>query len=379
MKRRTNRKRKLHWVCESPSSYNDFLFRALARSQSFELMVHYRSAFNKHYECRLGREPGYSAREYETRFLDTALLTDVLRDPNSLFLTSCWQDLTCQLILLALLAIGRPYLIWNDAPSPRLRGRLKEKLRSTFLKTVFRGSLKVLGTGRMALGIFTEMGAPLAKLVNFPFCVNLKTFAIGAYPRREGHRPVFGTCARLEQVKGIDVALRALARCNIGPFLYRIAGAGNEEVYLRELAGRLGLRDSVEFCGWLQPDNLPNFYQQLDVYLHPALFEPYGVAVVEALACGVPILASDKTGSAIELINPGNGQLHRAGDSDDLLRTIEAFLPRISGEGEQLRVCARQAAGAWTVDHAVETIEQIVDGLQSTAPDAASVRVNEGI
>ena len=378
MKVPSKAKRKLHWVCESPSHYNDFLFRALTESSEFELNVHYRSSFDVGYQWGIAPESGYSARSFSSRF-DRTLFALVLRDQDSLFLTSCWQDLTCQVILIALMIIGRPYLIWNDTPTPRRRGWFEEKARVVFLRAVFRHATTVLGTGSLALKAFREIGAPPDKLLNFPYCVDLNRFAPGI-TARASTRFVLGTCARLERIKGVDVALRALAKCDLSarPFLYRIAGAGSEEGALRDLVRSLGLTDCVEFCGWLQPRELPDFYKSLDVYLHPALFEPYGVAVVEALASGIPVLASDRTSSAIDLTTHENGLLHRAGNPDDVRRTLETFVPRIVTEREKMSQSARKAATAWTVEQAVETIERIVKRSDIAAPEAAGVQIGEG-
>ena len=226
----------------------------------------------------------------------------------------------------------------------------------------------------MALSILGKMGALPENLLNFAYCVDLKRFAPSARPLSAA-RIVLGTCARLEPIKGIDVALHALAKRTIGPFLYRIAGAGTQEKSLRDLAGHLGLANSVEFCGWLQPDELPLFYQGLNVYLHPALFEPYGVAVVEALASGIPVLASDQTGAAIDLIANGGGLLHRAGDSEDLLRTLQSFLPLMARDPEKIKESARTAGCTWTAERAVETIEQIVKAMNKRRPETAIAQV----
>ena len=367
-------KRTLHWVCEAPSSYNDFLFQRLALSPEFNLRVHYRSAFNEHYRCQLSPDPGYPARQYESRVFDSVLVRLVLRDRDSVFLTSCWQDPTCELILAAMLIMGRPYLIWNDAPIPRRRPWLKDKLRGAFLNLLFRNATKVMGTGNLALNILCKMGAPREKLLNFAYCVDLKRFTPSPNLPPD-KRLVLGTCARLEPIKGIEVALHALAKRTIGPFLYLIAGAGTQGESLRKLVEDLGLMDSVQFCGWIHSAELPRFYRGLDVYLHPALFEPYGVAVVEALASGIPVLASDQTGAALDLIPNGGGLLHRAGDSEDLLRTLEAFVPLVTRDRDRNKEFARKAACTWTVERAVETIEQVVKGLNTRRPESAIVQV----
>jgi len=376
VKKVSRAKRQLHWVCHSPSHYNDFLFRALALSPALALKVHYLSSFSSAYQWDLSPDPGYSAAVLRGRFFDWRLVRAVLGNRNSLFLTSCWQDPTCQLILLALMVLGRPYMIWNDSPAPRHRGWIKRTLRAAFLRAAFQRAIKVLGAGKLALRIFAEMGAPSEKLLNFPYCVDVARFMPGNDAK--SNTPfVLGTCARLERVKGVDIALRALAKCRQS-FLYRIAGTGREEPTLRELVRELGLTDRVEFCGWLQPSELPAFYRSLDVYLQPARFEPYGVAVVEALSCGIPILASDQTGAALDRVAGDENQfLHRSDDPDDLLRIVNKFLTLKPAERERVQQNARRAALSWTVEDAVETIARIADGLESNASNAGSLRVGE--
>ena len=329
MKKIPRAKRKLHWVCPSPSHYNDFLFRSLARSPEFELRVHYVSEFSKEYGRGLSPEAGYPARAFQGRVFDWRLLRVVLGDQDSLFLTSCWQDRTCQLVLIALMILQRPYLIWNDAPTPHRRSWPKEMLRSAFLRVAFRRAANILGAGRLALQMFAEMGAPRERLLNFPLCVDVNQF-VPANETKLEKTLVLGISARLQRSKGVDIALRALATWSLPvgqSFVFRIAGTGNEERSLRELVGELGLSNRVEFCGWLLPDELPGFYKDLDVYLHPSRFEAYGVAILEALASGVPILASNRTGAALDRVVSGeNGFLHRAGDPADLVRTLDQFL-----------------------------------------------------
>lgn len=361
--------RRLHWICAGPSPYNDVLFRELSKSPQFDLYVYYMSANNAPNRWNLGNVDGYHARALRNRPVDFDLLRSVLSDPGGVLLTACWQEPSSQLLLSILIARRRPYFIWNDTPTPHRRNWIKEQLRAAFLKKVFQNAERVLGTGEMALSAFAEMGATRDKLINFPYCIDLKRFS--PHPFSGIRRPfTFGTCARLVHLKGIDVALRALAMLKTSvsqPIHYRIAGAGPEESRLRRQAADLGLQDEVEFLGWLSQDDLPDFYRSLLCYVHPARFEPYGVTVLEALACGIPVIASHQTAAALDRLHPGNGALHRAGDDVDLLRAMKGLLQLSDLDRAGMSREARRAAQSWTPREALATIEDIVAGLDPGA------------
>jgi glycosyltransferase involved in cell wall biosynthesis len=370
----------LHWVGHSPSPYNDVLYGALAKSHSLALQVHYLYAESPAHGWLGNADPGYLFRISRRRPVDWALARAVLGDPASLFLTQCWQDPTSQLILTALMLMRRPYLIWSDTPRSGGRNWVKEHLRACFLSTIFRRAAAVLGTGTPALRAFANLGAPAAKLVSLPCCVDLDTF-VPRQAERAADTVVLGTCCRLDRIKGLDLALQALSRIrdSRGPTIrYRIAGSGPEQQSLQALTADLGLVDRVEFCGWLQPDALPAFYHSLDAYLHPARFEPFGVAVIEALACGLPVLASEQTMAAVERIGDGV-VLFRSDDEADLLRALRIFLNLDPQDRMRMRDGARRAALDWPVERAVSTVERLVDEIFCGAAKATPAAVERTV
>lgn len=138
-----------------------------------------------------------------------------------------------------------------------------------------------------------------------------------------------GYAGRLEHYKGVAVLVRAMAELPDADLL--IAGDGPLRSDLTDLAATLGILHRVRFLGHLGPD-LPAFYRDLDVLAVPSLptkgwLEQFGRVVVEAMASGVPVVASrsgalpDVVGEAGLLVEPGNsGQLADAigqmGDRD---------------------------------------------------------------
>lgn len=109
-------------------------------------------------------------------------------------------------------------------------------------------------------------------------------------------RKVVGYAGRIERRKGVFILLDALARAP--ELTLRIAGAGPSEDALRSAVGRLGLTERVEFAGALDGPRLADFYRGVDVLAVPSLttgswIEQFGRVVVEAMACGTPVVSSD--------------------------------------------------------------------------------------
>jgi glycosyltransferase involved in cell wall biosynthesis len=85
-----------------------------------------------------------------------------------------------------------------------------------------------------------------------------------------------------------------LSLLNDFDFEYRIAGVGGEKIQLKELCGELQLNDRVRFYGYVK--DVPEFLKAADVFLITSLWEGFGLAAVEAMNAGLPVVASDVAG-----------------------------------------------------------------------------------
>ena len=122
-----------------------------------------------------------------------------------------------------------------------------------------------------------------------------------------------GTCellfvGRLAPQKGVDILLNALALISTG-WRLRIAGDGPEREHLSALATTLGLADRVTFLGWTQRDALPELYRSADVFVFPSYDEGMPNVVLEALASGLPIVATRIAGNDQLVVDGENGAL----------------------------------------------------------------------
>ena len=115
---------------------------------------------------------------------------------------------------------------------------------------------------------------------------------------------VMGVASRLVPVKGIAYLIRALAflRGDFPNVRLEIAGAGSDEELLRREAHALGVAGSVEFVGW-QPDIWP-WLARWDIFVQPSLVEGFGMAALEAMAAGLPVVGT-AVGGLPELIEDG--------------------------------------------------------------------------
>jgi len=124
-------------------------------------------------------------------------------------------------------------------------------------------------------------------------------------------RRVLLTVGRLQRRKGHDVLIGALPeiRERVANVHYAIVGDGEERAALEQQARSLGVGDTVQFLGEISDQELVDCYRQCDLFVLPNReiagdIEGFGLVLLEAQACGRPVVAGDSGGTA-ETMNPG--------------------------------------------------------------------------
>jgi glycosyltransferase involved in cell wall biosynthesis len=116
--------------------------------------------------------------------------------------------------------------------------------------------------------------------------------------------PVIVTTGRLSRVKAQWHLIRAFAEVQkTRPCQLAIIGSGELEDYLKTLCRELGIQDNVFFLGW--QSNPFKFMARSGVFVLPSLTESFGLVLVEAMACGLPVIATDCPGGSREIISAG--------------------------------------------------------------------------
>jgi phosphatidylinositol alpha-1,6-mannosyltransferase len=168
-----------------------------------------------------------------------------------------------------------------------------------------------------------------------------------------GQRPVLLTVGRLQRRKGQDqmiLALEAVRRTH-PDVLYAILGDGEERGYLEELVARTNLHRHVQFLGELNDEDVIRCYQQCDLFVLANRqvgkdIEGFGMVLLEAQACGKPVLAGESGGTAETMRIPETGVVVPCEGPDLLAARVTELLAdrqRLERMGE--------AARSWVVEN----------------------------
>lgn len=169
-------------------------------------------------------------------------------------------------------------------------------------------------------------------------------------PRDSKHSPLrqqlgvgdaflWATVGRLEPVKDYPLMLQALSRLDPSVHL-AIAGDGSLRNPLHRLAEHLGIAERVHFLGFL-PDPLP-LLQSADAFVLASLWEGLPMAILEAGACSLPIVATDVPGTANVLTHGQNGLLAVLGNLEAMTATMQRMMETAEDERQAMGARARE-------------------------------------
>lgn len=158
--------------------------------------------------------------------------------------------------------------------------------------------------------------------------------------KRAGSVKVLGTLKHLSRICGVEYLLRALPDILKRQMDVKvlIAGGGEQKEY-RALAKTLGIEGVVEFLGDIPHSAVPDYLGKLDIFVQPSLSESFGVAILEAQAMEIPVVASNVGGIPEVVENGETGLLVEARDSGALAEAIlrllgdEALCHRMGAKG----------------------------------------------
>lgn len=145
-------------------------------------------------------------------------------------------------------------------------------------------------------------------------------------PRRAASEIIIGTAGRLVELKGIEYLIRAAGalRREFPALRVEIAGSGPYRAKLEEAVTHVGLQEQVKFLGWV--DDLPSLLPHWNVFVMPSLEEGFGISALDAMAAGLPIVATS-VGGVPELIEDGRtGWLVPPRDAEALTSRVRLLL-----------------------------------------------------
>ena len=188
-----------------------------------------------------------------------------------------------------------------------LRGKLESKIFDLLLKTLYRGATIVAVSEAVKQDLVTHFRLPENRIVVIRTAVDSQQIQRLAAEEVtcpwDSRTPVIITAGRLHPQKGQWHLLRAFAHVRKEmPCQLAILGTGELEGYLRGLAKELGIEKDVYFLGW--QENPFKFLARAQMFVLPSVSEGLPLVLMEAMACRLPVIATDCAGSSREIIAP---------------------------------------------------------------------------
>jgi len=178
-------------------------------------------------------------------------------------------------------------------------------LKGWLLRRNLRGATAIASTSAAMADQVRRLTPERVQIAVTPFGVDLARFAPAEHPVARASLTI-GTVKSLAPKYGLDLLLRAYAalvqddavRTQAPPTRLLIVGGGPQRESLQALAEQLGIAGRTEFTGPVEHRDVPRWLRELDIYAAPSRLdsESFGVAVIEASACALPVVVSDAGG-----------------------------------------------------------------------------------
>ena len=164
---------------------------------------------------------------------------------------------------------------------------------------------------------------------------------------------------RFVHKKGFDLLLRSFSRAADEHIRLYIAGDGAERRRLMDLATALNLNGRVCFAGW--QDDIRSFLLQGDLFVLPSRYEPFGIAVLEAMACGIPIIATRCHGP-VEILDNDSAWLCDV-DEDALTGALESAISDPDGRRQRAQTAWTSFRERYAADKVIPEFESLYESM----------------
>jgi glycosyltransferase involved in cell wall biosynthesis len=221
---------------------------------------------------------------------------------------------------------GIPYVIslrGGDVPGFRPYDfHIYHRLVAPFLRTVWKNAAALVANSN-GLRHLANTFDPRFEIPVIPNGVDLEMHKTADH---DWSFPRLLSVGRIVHQKGLDLAMHALGGLKELNWEWRIAGDGPQMSGLQSLAEELGVHNRVIFLGWQSREQLLECYQQANVFLFPSRHEGMPNAMLEAMASGLPVIASCIAGNEELVVDGRTGYLVPSEDIESLQIALKKIL-----------------------------------------------------
>ena len=239
-------------------------------------------------------------------------------------------------------SLRRPWVFWGERPGFLQTGVIGTIARRFLLRPLHRHFVPIWAVGRFGMEGYQREFGQKRSYQNIPYFSNLRTFRL--IKRLPAQERVFFYSGSLTQRKGVDLLARAFVKVATQHPTARlvIIGTGELEHEMRSLLSRCA--DRVTWLGFQPWEQLPDCYARGSIFCFPSRYDGWGLALVEALAAGMPAIGTDRSGASLEFLQDGKaGWLIEAGNESALVEAMNRALTMPETEFGAMQMAAREA------------------------------------
>lgn len=217
-----------------------------------------------------------------------------------------------------------PCIFWGETMVAN-SGGLKGALQKAMMQSLNHCSA-IAAIGSRAVKDYQQR-FPGKPVFDIPYYCDLSEFS-AHIPERPRQPVTILFCGQMILRKGVDILLQAFARLIESGLEARLLLVGRE-AELPEMLAALSpeVTKHIEHTGFQAPEDLPQFFQQADIFVLPSRYDGWGVVVNQAIGAGLPVICSDAVGAALDLVKPGvNGAIVPVGDVEALYKALKEYL-----------------------------------------------------
>ena len=255
---------------------------------------------------------------------------------------------------LAKRASGVPYVIslrGGDVPGADENLHAMHRVLAPLRRALLRDALSVVANSKGLADLSQRADRTPVEVI--PNGVDADFFCPGASTSSSNGTVDCLYAGRLQAAKNLFVLLEQFAKAReraSATLTLTLIGDGPQAAALKRHARTLGIEHRVRWTGWLDKEGTRNAYRDADIFINPSLGEGMPNAVLEAMACGLPVIASRVVGNDEVVRHGETGLLFALGDSDGLASAIGELADAPERRGAMARQARRIASEYYSWD-----------------------------
>ncbi|SJZ98773.1 glycosyltransferase family 4 protein [Sediminibacterium ginsengisoli] len=333
------------------------------------MLTGYRSRFLKNHSFKPSSDNGFFG------LINFGILKYLFKKEKSVFIIHGWGYATN--IMAILFAKTAGHVVCLRAETPYVHELKKNRVVTFFkhlwLRMLFSRVDRFLYIGNENKRFYTALGVSEKQLVFAPYCIDNKRFAevADAVSKEEARalvklpgseKIILYSGKYISKKRPLDLLQAMLLLKGMNIHLVMV-GEGDKRAEMETFINDNELANDITLTGFVNQSQIPYYYAAADIFVMTSgLGETWGLSVNEAMNFGLPVILSDMTGSAFDLVRTGykNGEIYKTGDIVALANGIRKYLSRSTEEVEAQRNATRQLIrDEYSYEKVIQAIEKI--------------------